>query len=54
MHMKLTRIFFLVAAILFFVAAIGWTILPNPMIWALCCLALGLFLDGYNFSFKQQ
>jgi hypothetical protein len=51
---SITKILFLAAAVLFFIAAIGLTILPNAMIWAFFCLALGLLLNGYDFSFKKQ
>jgi hypothetical protein len=50
--MSVTRILFLAAAILFFIAAIGWTVLPNPMIWAMFCVALGLFLHGFDLNLK--
>jgi hypothetical protein len=52
--MGITKILFLAAAILFFMAAIGSTIVPNTMIWALFCLALGMFLGGYELNFKKQ
>ena len=35
-------------------AGIGSTLVPSPMIWALFCIALGLFLDGYNLNLKRQ
>ena len=52
--MSIGKIFFLVAAILFLLAAVGTTFIPNAMIWALFCLALGFFLTGYDFRLKQQ
>ena len=54
MKITISKILFLVAVILLFIAAIGWSLVPNPMIWALLCIALGLFLNGYDLSFKQQ
>jgi hypothetical protein len=52
--MSIAKILFLAAAILFLMSAIGSTLLPNAMIWALACLAFGLFLSGYDLSFKKQ
>lgn len=36
------RVFFIIAAILFFLAAVGATILPNATGWGFVALALGL------------
>ena len=33
---------FIAAAIFFFLAAVGSTLLPNPTAWGFVCLALGL------------
>jgi hypothetical protein len=52
--MTIARILFLAAAILFLLAAIGSTFVPNVMIWALFCLALGMFLSGYDLNFKKS
>ena len=52
--MTIARIFYLAAAILFLMAAIGLTLLPNAANWGLVCLALGLLLSGYNFTFRKQ
>jgi hypothetical protein len=52
--MSIAKLLFLAAAALFFMAAMGSTMLPNAMIWALVCIALGLFLNGYDLSFKKQ
>jgi hypothetical protein len=35
-------------------AAIGSMFVPNLMIWALFCIALGLVLDGYDLNFKRR
>jgi hypothetical protein len=35
-------------------AAIGVTVLPSPMIWALFCLAVGLLLSGYDLGLKRR
>jgi hypothetical protein len=42
--MSLGKIFFLVAAVLLLLAGLGTTVIANPMIWALFCIALGLLL----------
>jgi len=52
--MSLGNIFFLAAAILLFLAGIGSTLLPNAHIWALFCVALGLFLHGYDFRLRPR
>jgi hypothetical protein len=52
--MTIAKTLFLAAAVLFLLAAIGSTLLPNAMIWALVCIALGLFLSGYDLNFKTQ
>jgi hypothetical protein len=52
--MSIGKILFLVAAILFLLAALGVTLIPNLMTWAFFCLALGFFLTGYDFRLKQQ
>ena len=52
--MSIAKIFFLAAAVLFVLAAVGSTLLPNAMIWALVCIALGLFLSGYDLDFKKH
>ncbi len=52
--MSIAKILFLAAAVLFLLAAIGATLLPNAMIWGLVCVALGLFLSGYDLNFKKQ
>jgi len=40
-------IFFILAAILFFFAGVGVTVIPNPATWGLFCLAIGLAVGGY-------
>jgi hypothetical protein len=42
-----------IAAVLFFLAAIDSTIIPRPTSWGLFCLALGLALEGYKFSLSK-
>lgn len=41
------RIFFGIAALLFFFAAVSVTIIPNPTAWGLFCVALGLAVGGW-------
>jgi hypothetical protein len=52
--MTLGKILFLLAAILPVLAGIGSTLLPSPLIWALFCIALGLFLDGFNLTLSRR
>ena len=40
------NVLFVISAILFFLAAIGSAIIPNPTAWGLFFLALGLALGG--------
>ena len=44
--MTIGSLFLLLAVFLFFFAAIGVGIIPNPQSWGLVCLALGLLLGG--------
>lgn len=44
--MSVGMIFMIGAALLFFFAGVGVTIIPNPVTWGLFCLALGLLLGG--------
>lgn len=52
--MSLGKILYLAAAVILFLAGIGATFVPSPMIWALFCVALGLFIDGYDLSFRRR
>lgn len=45
--MSVGSIFLLGAVVLFFFAAIGVGIIPNPTAWGLVCLTLGLLLGAY-------
>ena len=38
----MATIFFLIAAVFFFLAGVGVTILPSPLAWGLCATAIGL------------
>ncbi len=48
------RIFFGISALLFFFAAVGVHIIPNPTAWGLFSLALGLFIGGIDFAFWKR
>jgi len=37
-----------------FLGGIGATAIPNPVIWGLFCIALGLLLGGYSFGFRRR
>ena len=52
--MTIGMILYLVAAVLFLLAAIGSTIVPNPTTWGLFCVALGLFLHDYDLYFRRR
>ncbi len=39
-------IFFVIAAIFFFLSGVGSTVIPNAVSWGLFSLALGLVLGG--------
>jgi hypothetical protein len=46
--MTIGRIFFVIAAIVFFIGGIGSPIIPKPEIWGLFCIAIGLVLGDYD------
>ncbi len=46
--MSLGHIFLVVAAVFFFLAAVGSIILPNPTAWGLFFLALGILCAGWQ------
>lgn len=41
------RIFFGIAALLFFFAAVGVTVIPNPTAWGFVLTAVGLAVGGW-------
>jgi hypothetical protein len=53
-HMTLGRIFYAIAAVIFFLAGIGVTAIPNPMIWGLLCVTLGLLLAEFDLGFRRR
>jgi hypothetical protein len=52
--MTIGRIFYAIAAALFFLAGIRVTFIPNPEIWGLFCIALGLLLGEYDLGFRRR
>ncbi|HXJ72153.1 MAG TPA: hypothetical protein VNM37_04855 [Candidatus Dormibacteraeota bacterium] len=42
------RVFFVVAALFFFFAAVGVTVIPNPTAWGLVLTALGLAAGNWS------
>jgi hypothetical protein len=44
------RVFFGVAALFFFFAAVGVTIVPNPTAWGLVMTAIGLAIGGWSWA----
>ena len=52
--MTLARIFYVIAAIVLFLGGIEVRFIPNPVIWGLFCIAIGLLLTGYDLGFKRR
>ena len=52
--MSIGMIFYIVAAVVLFVGGIGSTVIPNPVIWGLFCIALGLLLAGHDLGFRRR
>jgi hypothetical protein len=52
--MTIARILYAIAAVLFFLAGIRVTFVPNPEIWGLFCIALGLVMTGYDLGFRRH
>ena len=44
--MSLGMIFFVIAAVILFLGGIGMAAIPNPILWGVFCIALGLILGG--------
>jgi hypothetical protein len=49
-NMTIGMIFYVIAAIVLFLGGIGATAIPNPLLWGVFCIALGLLLDEYGFA----
>ena len=54
LRMTIGMIFYLLAAIVLFLAGIGVRAIPNPENWGLFCIALGLLLDEYDLGFRRR
>jgi hypothetical protein len=52
--MTLGHIFYVIAAIVLFLGGIGAKFIPNPELWGLFCIALGLLLTGYDLGFRRR
>jgi hypothetical protein len=52
--MTVGMIFYVIAAIFLFLGGIGSTAIPNPQIWGLFCIALGLLLDEYDLGLRRH
>lgn len=52
--MTIGTIFYILAAIVFFLGGIGATIIPNNVVWGLFCITLGLLLGGYDLGFRRR
>jgi hypothetical protein len=52
--MTIGTIFFVIAAVVLFLGGIGSTSIPNPVIWGLFCITLGLLLAEYDFGFRRR
>ena len=53
--MTVGMLFYVIAAIVLFLGGIGSTVVgPNPVVWGLFCIALGLLLTGYDLGFRRR
>lgn len=52
--MTIGMIFYVLAAIVLFLGGIGSSVIPNPLIWGLFCIVMGLLLDEYDFGFRRH
>jgi len=49
--MTIGMIFYVIAAVIFFLVGIGSSVLgANGTVWGLFCIALGLLLDDFGFA----
>lgn len=47
--MSIGTIFFIIALVMFFFAAVGVAFIPAPHAWGMVCLTLGFLTSGYAF-----
>jgi hypothetical protein len=53
--MTIGMLFYIIAAIVFFLGGIGATAIPNHITWGLFCIALGMALDDVGFgAFRRR
>ncbi len=52
--MTIGKILYAVAAVVFLLAGMRVTFVPNPEIWGLFCIALGLLLGEYDLGFRRR
>ena len=52
--MTIGHIFYVIAAIVLFLGGIGARFIPNPELWGLFCIVLGLLLTGYDLGFRRH
>jgi len=52
--MTIGMIFYVLAAIVLFLGGIGSPAIPNPTIWGLFCIAVGLVLGEYDLGFNRR
>jgi hypothetical protein len=52
--MTIGRVLYAIAAVVLFLGGIGARFIPNPELWGLFCIALGLLLTGYDFGFRRH
>lgn len=48
--MSLGMVFYIIALVIFFLGGVGSQIVPNPIIWGLFALTLGLLLSGVTIA----
>jgi hypothetical protein len=51
--MSVGSLFLVLALVLFFFAAVGVTVIPNPTAWGLVALTLGLLLAGIPLAWRR-
>ena len=52
--MTVGMIFYVIAAICFFLAGVASPLIPRAEIWGLFCIALGLLLDEYDLGLRRH
>jgi hypothetical protein len=52
--MRIGSLLLLAAAVVLFLAGIGSTLVPNPVVWGLFCMTLAFLLRDYDFKFGRR